>query len=190
MCLGSRASTTGRRWIQGCSRATPRAFSSRSSPRGAASSLGGADDVNAAGRVVGDLVGHADEEEALGTRHALVADHDEVGVLLLGNIEERVGRIPLTGVRGDLDALLPGGPGGVFEGSVHILAGADGVRDVAGHLRSFAAQALPRNRLVRAYDLELRTTELRELAGLPHRLGGGVGSVGAYNDALEQRTPP
>ena len=39
----------------------------------------GADDQHAAGRVVGDLVRHGAEQEPLRARHALVADHDQVG---------------------------------------------------------------------------------------------------------------
>ena len=47
--------------------------------RGGRSRSGGADDDHAAGGVMGDVVGDAAEEEAAGTRHPLVADHDQVG---------------------------------------------------------------------------------------------------------------
>ena len=45
---------------------------------------------------MGDLVRHAAEQEALGAGHALVADHDQVGVGLLGDVEDRVGRVALA----------------------------------------------------------------------------------------------
>jgi hypothetical protein len=47
---------------------------------------------------MGDLVGHGAEQEALGAGHALVADDDEVGFLLLGDVEDRVGGVALAGV--------------------------------------------------------------------------------------------
>ena len=49
------------------------------------------------------LFGTEPEQEALGARHALVADDDQVGLPLLGDVEDRVGRIALAGVRMDLD---------------------------------------------------------------------------------------
>ena len=64
------------------------------------------DDHHAARRVMGDLVRHAAEQEALRAGHALVADHDQVGVLLLGDVEDRVGRVALARVGLDLDPLL------------------------------------------------------------------------------------
>ncbi len=70
-------------------------------------SLGRTDDQDAAGRVVRDLVRHGAEQEALRARHALVADHDQVGALLLGDVEDRVGRVALARVRVDvLDARI------------------------------------------------------------------------------------
>ena len=60
--------------------------------------LGRARDVDAAGSVVGDLVRHAAEQEAPGAGHALVADHDQVRVDLLGDVEDGVGGIALAGV--------------------------------------------------------------------------------------------
>ena len=41
---------------------------------------------------MGDLVRHTAEQEALRAGHALVADHDQVGALLLGDVEDRVSR--------------------------------------------------------------------------------------------------
>ena len=57
--------------------------------------------------MVADAVGHRAQQEALGARHALVAHHDQVGVVLLGNVENRVGGIALTleGLRGDAGLL-------------------------------------------------------------------------------------
>ena len=51
----------------------------RRSPARSARPLGRPDDQDAAGRVVGDLVRHRAEQEALGAGHALVADDDQVG---------------------------------------------------------------------------------------------------------------
>ena len=62
------------------------------------------DDQHRAGRVVGDLVRHGAEQEALGAGHALVADDDQVGAALLGDVEDRVGRIALARVGARLDA--------------------------------------------------------------------------------------
>src|SRR6185295_11864919 len=57
---------------------------------------GRADDEDAAGGVVRNLVRHAAEQEPLGARHALVADHDQVGPGLLGDVQDRVGGISFT----------------------------------------------------------------------------------------------
>ena len=71
----------------------------------AARRSGRADDQHRAGRVVGDLVRHRAEQEALRAGHALVADDDQVGLLLLGDVEDRVGRVALARV--DLDLRRP-----------------------------------------------------------------------------------
>ena len=54
--------------------------------------LGRPDDQHRARRVVGDLVRHRAEQEALRAGHALVADHDQVGAALLRDVEDRVRR--------------------------------------------------------------------------------------------------
>ncbi len=59
---------------------------------------GRADDQHRAGRVMGHLVRHRAEQEALRAGHPLVADDDQVGLLLLGDVEDRVGRVALAGV--------------------------------------------------------------------------------------------
>ena len=59
------------------------------------------DDQHRAGRVVRDLVRHRAEQEALGPGHALVADDDQVGALLLGDVEDRVGGVALARERLD-----------------------------------------------------------------------------------------
>ena len=58
--------------------------------------LGRPDDQDRAGRVVRHLVRHASQQETLGAGHALVADHDQVGVLLLGHVQDRVRRLALA----------------------------------------------------------------------------------------------
>ena len=55
-----------------------------------------ADDQHRARGVVRHLVRDRAEQEALGARHALVADDDEVGADLLGDIEDRVGGVALA----------------------------------------------------------------------------------------------
>ncbi len=111
---------------------------------------GGSDDQHRAGRVVRDLVRHAAEQEPLGARHALVADHDQVGVLLLGDVEDRVGRLALAGEGAHLD---PGGldsAAACVEDRVDILARAHGVCDVIRRLlllrRAAATAARARRR--------------------------------------------
>ena len=46
---------------------------------------------------MGDLVGHRAEQETLGTGHPLVPHDDQIGLLLLGDIEDRVGGAPWRG---------------------------------------------------------------------------------------------
>ena len=60
-------------------------------------SLGRADDDHAAGSVMGDVVGDAAEQEAARAGHPLVADDDQVGLDLLGDVEDRVGGVALAG---------------------------------------------------------------------------------------------
>ena len=67
---------------------------------------GRADDDHAAGSVMGDVVGHAAEQEAARAGHPLVADDDQVGLGLFGDVEDRVRGVPLDRVGLDLDSLL------------------------------------------------------------------------------------
>ena len=50
--------------------------------------LGRAHDQQVAGTVVGDLVGDAAQQEPLTRLRALIADHDEIGVDLLGYVKD------------------------------------------------------------------------------------------------------
>ena len=43
-----------------------------------------------------DLVRHAAEQKALGAGHSLVADNDQVGVLLFGHVEDRISGVALA----------------------------------------------------------------------------------------------
>src|SRR5438477_6306866 len=52
--------------------------------------LRGADDHHVAAGLMGDAVRDAAQEEAAGAGHALVADDDDVGVLLLGDAQDHV----------------------------------------------------------------------------------------------------
>ena len=47
---------------------------------------------------MGDLVRDAAEQEAAGPGHPLVADDDQVGADLLGDVEDRVGGVSFAGV--------------------------------------------------------------------------------------------
>ena len=116
--------------------------------------LGGADDVDAAGRVVRDVVRHAAEQEAAGAGHALVAHDDQVGLGLLGDVEDRVRRTALARVGQDLDAGLLRGAGRGFEDLVDVLLRADRVGDVRRNLVGLLAQACPPDRLEGADDVE------------------------------------
>ena len=62
--------------------------------------------------MVRHLVRHRSEQEALGAGHAFVAHHDQVGVALLGDVEDGVGGIALARTEVDLDPLRAGELGG------------------------------------------------------------------------------
>ena len=90
---------------------------------------------------MGDVVRHAAEQEPPRAGHALVADDDHVGLGLLGDVEDRVGRVALASVGVDLDPGLLRGAGGRLEDTVDVLLRADRVGDVAGDLPALLAQA-------------------------------------------------
>src|SRR5690606_269449 len=122
--------------------------------------------------------------------HALVADDDQVGLELLGDVEDRVRRVALAGVRLHLHPGLLRGTGRGVQGGVDVLARADGVGDVPGDLAALLAQPGLGHGLVSADDVELGAAELGELDRLPDGLCSRVGAVGAYNDSLEQVGSP
>ncbi len=66
---------------------------------GQPSSLGRSNDHHRAGSVVRHLVRHGAQQEPLRAGHPLVADDDQVRLLLLGHVEDRVGRVALTSER-------------------------------------------------------------------------------------------
>src|SRR5438477_616461 len=76
-----------------------------------ASLVGRVNDQNVTRRVVRDGVGHATEHETLRASHAAVPNHDHIGVLLVGDVDDRVDRISLAEHCAQLDvhavALLP-----------------------------------------------------------------------------------
>jgi serine protease len=143
-------------------------------PHGALPLAGRANDVDAAGRVVGDLVRDAPEEEAPGAGHALVPDHDQVRLGLLGHVEDRIGWIAFARVRVDLELLLQRWGGGRLERGVDVLARSDRIGDVAGNLTALLAQPLLRHGLERTDHLELGAVHLRELDCLLDGLGRGL----------------
>jgi hypothetical protein len=139
--------------------------------------------------VVADLVRHGAQQEALGAGHALVADDDQVGIGLLGDVEDRVGRVPLTRVRLGRDALLARHLDGLAQRRVDVLTRVDHPLQVGRRLVGLLAQALPRHRLVGADDLELRVEARGEVDRLPNRLGGGVRPVRSDDDRAEHVAP-
>src|SRR6476659_9207846 len=117
---------------------------------------GSADDVDAGGGVVRHLVRHAAQQEALGARHSLVAHHDQVGIDLLGDVQDRVGGIALAWVRRRLDTLLLRHADRALERHVDVLTRAGRVLDVAGHLTLLLTLDALRNPLEGSHDAELR----------------------------------
>src|SRR3954454_5549783 len=136
-----------------------------------------------------DLVRHGAEQEALGSGHALVADDDEVGVGLLGDVEYRVGRITLAGVDVRVDAGLLGLIGRLLERVVDVLAGVDHPLQVLGSLLGLLAQTRVGDRLVGADELDLGPDGLRQVDGLGDRAVGGLRAVSAHHDGSEHGSP-
>ena len=62
--------------------------------------------------------------------HSLVADHDQVGVLLLGDVEDRVGGVAAAGVAVGLDTRRVRGAGGFLEHGVDLTVGPGPRRDL------------------------------------------------------------
>ena len=132
-----------------------------------------------------DLVGHRAQQEALGAGHALVADDDEVGALLLGDVEDRVGRVALTREQRDLDALLLGHLGRGGERRVDVLARVDHPAHVVRRLRGLLAQPRRPDRREGGHDQQGRADVGRQLGGLADGLARRLGSVGAHHDRPE-----
>jgi hypothetical protein len=113
--------------------------------------------------VVADPVRNRAQQEALGAGHALVADDDQISVALLGDVEDRVGRVART---------------------------REGLNRHAGGLRGGRRVGQQRGRILactveRADHEQLRTDGLRELGRLADRLLRRVGPVGPHNDRAE-----
>src|SRR5205823_2311232 len=73
-------------------------------PDGSGIPLRRLDDHHGARGVVAHRVGHAAQDPALAL-HAPVADDDQIGLLALGHLDERVGRAARADVRLDLHAV-------------------------------------------------------------------------------------
>ena len=131
------------------------------------------------------LFGTEPEQEALGARHALVADHDQVGAALLGDVEDRVRRVALARVGVHLHARLSRPLGRLAQRRVDVLARVDHPLQVLRRLPRLLPQALVRDRLVRGHQLDRRAERLGQLDRLAHRLAGRLGPVGAHHDRLE-----
>ena len=136
--------------------------------------------------MVGDLVGHRAQQEALGSGHAPVADHDQVTALLLGDIDDRVGRVALAcecldrgdaGATSSISRLLIT----AFEQDIHEFA--VDLLGPAGLLGKSAPQAVQRSRWLlgflrtRASTIGAGTREIQlntvaeQVLGLPHDPG-------------------
>src|SRR4051812_38990051 len=89
---------------------------------GSAMSLGRADDQHRARRVVRDAVRYGAQQEPPRPGHALVPDDDQIGVALLGDVDDRVGRIPLARVRVRIHAGVAGDLRRRFQRGIDILA--------------------------------------------------------------------
>jgi hypothetical protein len=112
--------------------------------------------------VVGDVVRHAAEQVAAGARHPLVADHDQIGPGLFGDVEDRVGRIGLDRVRLDLDPRLLRVGGGSVEDEVDVLARPDLVLDVGRRLGQLRFDPATGGGLVGADDAERAAGQVSE----------------------------
>src|SRR5215211_357703 len=137
--------------------------------------------------MMGDLVRHAAEQEALCAGHALVAHDDEAGLLLLGDVEDGVRGVSLAGVGLDIDAALRDLLSGALEDGGDLLTRIHRPVHVLRDLLALVPQATLRDGLVGADQVDLGRHALRELAGLADRLPGGVGAIGAYDYRAEQR---
>ena len=135
--------------------------------------------------VVRDLVRDAAQQEPLGAGHALVADDDQVRLLLVGDVEDHVRRLSLPRIGAHRDAGRLGLLGGLGERGVDILAGVHRVLDVGGRLEALLAQPRCGHRVVRAHDVERCSSLLRQLGRLAHGLLGGLRAVRSDHDPRE-----
>ena len=146
-------------------------------------------DQHRARRVVRDLVRDRAEQEALRAGHAAVADDDQIGALLLGDVEDRVGGVALARERLDL-ARRPrrrASCSASLEQREHVLARVDHPLEVLRDLDALVAQPLVGDRLVGADDLQPGAELARQVDRVADRGRGGVRSVGADDDRGEHR---
>ena len=155
--------------------------------RPAAGRLGRPDDHHRAGRVVGDPVGDGAEQEAPGAGHPLVADHDQVGAELLGDVEDRVRGIALARVGARRHARRAGAVRGVVQRRVDVRAAVDHPLQVRWERTGLAPDPLARDGLVGRDDLERAAAQRGELDGRVDRHAGRLGSVRADHDRAEHR---
>ena len=122
-----------------------------------------------------ETVRHRAEQEAPRPGHALVADDDQVGAALLGDVEDRVGGVALAGEDLHLDAGLADDVGGLAERLVDLLARVDHPLQVRGRLPRLLAQARLGDRLVGRDETEGGSDRLGEVDRLVDGLAGGIG---------------
>ena len=135
---------------------------------------------------MGDLVRNRPEQEPLCAGHAEVADDDQIRALLLGDVEDRVGRVALPGER--LDLLEAHGAGLRLrrrEQGQDVLTGIDDPLQVRRHVDVRVAQALARDGLVGADDLQPSAQRAGEVDRVTDGRGGGVRSICSYDDRRE-----
>ena len=118
------------------------------------------------------------------TRHALVAHHDDVGVLLLGHPDDGLRRVPRLGVP------LHGNPGGlgpgaqVLEQRVGLAAGTEVLTELLGHVRD-----AHRFGLVHRHHVQCGAEELGQLHGAAHGLAGRRRTICADHHRREHAHP-
>ena len=89
----------------------------------------------------------------------------------------------------DLHALALGARRGGVEDEVDVLAGADLVLDVGGHVELLAAYPPARNRFVGADEVEPGAGQLGQFQRLPHGLAGGLRTIRSNHNASEHARP-
>jgi hypothetical protein len=95
--------------------------------------------------------------------HAAVADHQHVGLVLVGEAHQHLGRLARRGLARPPQALLVGELLGLREDRVDVLLGIDRPLHVVGGLALLPAQPVLVHRVVDAQEDDPRLVGLRQL---------------------------